>query len=1392
MDHLDTDMIGLSKAREDLINQLQTIADENVQKFQKAQNLGLIEANVEEQILAGTEICYRGCGRYYHFTIKCCTETHKVKICKDLVVKYVVFNGKIFFDKCTAFSLMNRISVVKFGDFRTVDKYLEAKEIDISANFLSENCYVRNPSLSNNLRAKKYGRRTHISYEALEALVKSGFSADPECSVQARNLVEIIRAKSGFLKSKCSKYEGKSPPILTQDEPESSKFDQCDKFANQFDQDEEEMSSSGIESGSSASSSGKSSPVTEMLEDFDDFKQDFTDQILRETVELHLCIDNNNLYCDTSDFENLLNLKNEEVLKIIKRKYRSVDVDNSFLPKSFGMPKKATYFSVKCFKLLLAKNYIKKVNPTYKKAEIVKELERMMEKYETKMELEDDEEILLQNEENFPLKFPEEESDFVKIFEQTGPPMIKICDLTIPYQIKEGNIFLERKFLLSELCFVSGHFRNSQKMDEILTDAGQDLNQSFIWVGGKHRKYISISALKILLEKEYYGLKKPELQAQIEASLDKLIEEKSRFLDKNCLNLSSFEDRLPYKLSRGGIFLNTLAFLKLVGCSTKYLEGRPSNSYFAVLRLLKKKGMNIKGCFLKQGICKYGFISTKAALTLFKTDEGPFRNKKKMKLLQKELLEAIKEQLPKYASTFHKISSTSKEATDDNESKEDTIDVVLDTISIGDVKVKYQIKDGAIFFHRMTIFEAIGLEKALSQLSRGLPTINRILTSHKLEVSKSFLKSQDEQYGFISFEALWTILDAEDPLVTMLEKRSTFAADFLTLIQDALCKTIKKQLIFDAIPWKVENGKFMFEKAKTLAFSGMYDRAHILATYLEHVSLEQLMKFSKLESEQARSSGYSNLIWTDMISAVLHETPKLRHYITLIDFRQKFMQFLEVQLVSFLAKADSVRSDNQPNILESTEIKIKPDIEELIQMEVNTDSAYSEMEDSRDEDPENALELLNSPFTANHEDSSGNSSENEMEDLSLSEFSKIVEAVQVVRNGLIGDWHIKKCDDSEVRLIVNPGYGASKKISFVQPDVSAILKYELCLRPQEPPNLTINDLKVSYTQIEPVFKRELKRGLFGLLYNLLTLRPCFGNFQPELVETLEKRSRTKNSSATSNGEIENLVIDTNFIGSSQNGRTYAGTVRSKECNVLAVNKVSDMCNACNGLHCHVVINRSVLASPAKKNRTLSQESNSSTNSSNSTSVSATGNSKNSSNQTQQQSVWKVEESTVDGCTFLCPQLQSFNTSLPHQFVSASQASSVIEHRVKIAQDLTLKVSLNGRQIQGKTFGDFEKTKQVGPLLDHVASMRLCVGYPDPDLVNESRFVMEKKAALPNEIKKFFNYITVDEEFSGKMNALKSVIGGTMRANSCRFVASDHADICDQCRLLQEPLNFLGF
>ena len=118
------------------------------------------------------------------------------------------------------------------------------------------------------------------------------------------------------------------------------------------------------------------------------------------------------------------------------------------------------------------------------------------------------------------------------------------------------------------------------------------------------------------------------------------------------------------------------------------------------------------------GVCKYGYISVKAATNLFKMESGPFRNKKKMKLLQKELQSAMKK-LPQ----FPRPNSYSNE----DGSGDHHVDIIGDVVSIGNVKVRYLIKNDMIYFHRMTIFESIGLERALILNSKGLPAINRYL-----------------------------------------------------------------------------------------------------------------------------------------------------------------------------------------------------------------------------------------------------------------------------------------------------------------------------------------------------------------------------------------------------------------------------------------------------------------------------------------------------------------------------------------------------------------------------------------------------------------------------------------------------------------------------------------
>ena len=169
--------------------------------------------------------------------------------------------------------------------------------------------------------------------------------------------------------------------------------------------------------------------------------------------------------------------------------------------------------------------------------------------------------------------------------------------------------------------------------------------------------------------------------------------------------------------------------------------------------------------------------------------------------------------------------------------------------------------------------------------------------------------------------------------------------------------------------------------------------------------------------------------------------------------------------------------------------------------------------------------------------------------------------------------------------------------------------------------------------------------------------------------------------------------------------------------------------------------------------------------------------------------------------------------MPHQFVNTSQATTIVEHRCHISNNLDATISLNGKPIKGRTFSEFENDKQVGPLLDWVASLRFCIGYPDISLVENARYLQQKKIFLPPQIAKLLNFIKIDENFTTRRNypipssnqttnisseANTAIIQktqeefiGTLRTPSCRYVAGDFSDICDQCRLLQEPLEFLG-
>ena len=133
--------------------------------------------------------------------------------------------------------------------------------------------------------------------------------------------------------------------------------------------------------------------------------------------------------------------------------------------------------------------------------------------------------------------------------------------------------------------------------------------------------------------------------------------------------------------------------------------------------------------------------------------------------------------------------------------------------------------------------------------------------------------------------------------------------------------------------------------------------------------------------------------------------------------------------------------------------------------------------------------------------------------------------------------------------------------------------------------------------------------------------------------------------------------------------------------------------------------------------------------------------------TGQRSVLQLATTSEDGCSFLCPQVQSFNfnTSLPHAFDGSSQATTIVNHRVEISNNLKGRVELSDRAVE-QTFPEFQKDRQLVPLLDWVAGLRLCVGYPNMQLVKQATFIIKHMDRLKPELKKLLPKSVVKTDY----------------------------------------------
>ena len=88
-------------------------------------------------------------------------------------------------------------------------------------------------------------------------------------------------------------------------------------------------------------------------------------------------------------------------------------------------------------------------------------------------------------------------------------------------------------------------------------------------------------------------------------------------------------------------------------------------------------------------------------------------------------------------------------------------------------------------------------------------------------------------------------------------------------------------------------------------------------------------------------------------------------------------------------------------------------------------------------------------------------------------------------------------------------------------------------------------------------------------------------------------------------------------------------------------------------------------------------------------------------------------------------------------------------------------------------------------------MRLCVGYPNSQLVEQAKYILDNQDRIGQDNKKLFKHLTVDEVFEFKMTSDEQGLAGSIRSVNCSGVAEASADICSDCRTLQEPMEFLS-
>eukprot|EP00092_Neocalanus_flemingeri_P001505 GFUD01001606.1.p1 GENE.GFUD01001606.1~~GFUD01001606.1.p1 ORF type:complete len:1654 (-),score=563.80 GFUD01001606.1:789-5750(-) len=1278
---------------------------------EKVASLSLAEEG-ESQL--GHKYCGNSlCGRGYHFVMRCCGKSHVLRL-GGQAVGYVRKKGRIFLEKCAAFGVLGKMYVIRCSDYRKTDKILleKCQGETVESNFLFEHDDV---NLGRN-------RRTHVSLDAFITLVQAGF-ADP-CKYETLvSCVDKVREEyQDNRRDSCEEME-----VIDLSDSDVEVDDKMKMNA--------EESSSGIESEEfSPTTPRKSFKDPESDGDFDNDVRDFVD-ILGTRIATK-AVDNKVFLEKTSvltlvDSPSLLQKGHRAVDKLLEE--NGVCLDEAFLYEG----RQRGFISSTALKIVLKSELLQEFE---QRAELLQEISKL-----------------------------EKSADLMK---ECQLLVLKSFD-NIRFRLVGGTVHLDSLKLLKLAGFSSSYVYQAPSkanllLCKILSDRGVNTQHCFVKHGKSKYAFISLSAAHTLLRSEMGPLKDGErtkrLTEEIFDALKKqeIIKNVPDVIEKGIKVSEDFQP-IRYKVEAGKLFLHRKSCFECLGLESAVLSSK--KGYTAINSILVLGGLDLTSCYIATKQQRYSYISCLALVHLLQSRDPLMVCLRNKEQFLAGLLAALQ------AGAVAALGLEGGQAT-----------LQLEGEVAG---LEFQCQNSVMYLHRHTAYTMAGLYDQADWTDQDIyddPT--GPLAERGVDPGTSFLADGGDRFAWLSLHSLFVLMGCgpsmgegggdsyqtvawrdllsavalQEPRLRNHIKMDNFKTILMEKVTELYIQFIEKDTeVVGATgnmdPMEIESG----------VESGT-DSGHISAAGLVAVGdiLEIVDNGSTSTKDMVARSEHIDL--EDNLTGEHMTKGEQKTTDITIDSKSPSVQSLSptdpVPAISV-----SHHSSHLPLLSPEQQVPNSAPPSPLPHINLHSPSSSNA--------PSPYTSCLPSP-TGSLPDETCSLSLPQFPSLTPARYAKLQSDILSAAGGVgghIGDWQVGQ-SGQVTTLSVRPGYGASRKGSFLHPDYAAILRYTLTLAPGMC-SLTINEQEINTTVLDTILDRGEKEGTLSFLYQLISLRPCFGSFSPELVETVSQSLDRQDTSQ----QLGQLYIDTKFIGTSSSGRTYAGTVRAKECEFLAADRVSDCCSHCKLLD-RLTINRSILG----QEEVVKDEADKG-------GIVEGG-------KTGQKSVWQLATTSEDGCNFLCPQVQSFNTSLPHAFDGSAQATTIVNHRVEISNNLKVQVELSNRSVS-RTFPEFQKSRQLGPLLDWVAGLRLCVGYPNMQLVQQATFIIQNMARLKPDMRKLFKFLAVDEKFIYQSEMVQSGGGesagtvGTIRAGSCLVTAETGADICHQCRLLQEPIEFLA-